>query len=123
MVNGPNKLLRTFFTGKSRRLDHKSTAHSSLAGFELHIEINNVQVSHCAIRVVAEVVEQVANDLASKFCDQASEGWLRVEPTSQIRFGTQFEVCGVTKAAKIARKLLRQSAYTFRVGRSRWSNC
>ena len=90
MVNRPDKLLRISLTVNACRLDHKRTSGSTFAGFDIHVEINDVQVPPRTIRVVAEVVEQVADDIAIKFRDQPGKCRLGAEPISPAITSPEF---------------------------------
>src|SRR6185436_18457693 len=109
VIDGPDYLPRACLTRNSCGGHHKSPAHPFLPGLGIHIQIYNVQIVKCSVRVVTKVVEQVANDQSIVLGHQAFKSGPQTKPVPQIRLSGQLKVGLVTKRAEITGKLLCQT--------------
>ena len=76
LVNRPDHFLRACLARNTRRPRHESLTDALIASGAVNIQVHDVHVACGAIRIVTEVIQQIANDLAVIFCHQARKGRL-----------------------------------------------
>src|SRR5207245_4223984 len=91
--------------GNARRSHHESLTDALIARGAINIQVHDVHVACGAIRIVTEVIQQIANYLALVFRHQARNGRLSSKAIALISVSGQLEVGQIAQLAKVASKL------------------